>query len=420
MKRKTPLIQRHPWLILAAGAAVQLLTGIPSAWGAFQQPVTAQYALTAAAAEWAFSLLVASYGLGCVLGGFLQDRHGPRAAALAGTVLLCGGFGAAAVLPAGRPGLFYAAFSVPAGLGSAFLAPSVLACAQKWYAGRKGLATGAVGLATGLSGALLTWLVRRFTTGGGQLFGLDGARAAFGALALVCLPVCLAGSLLLADPPPPKPRPEQQGRQYQQPGVDYAPRRMLRTRQYWLCAAAAAFSTPAVLLFSPVVVQLAQQRGLPEAAALWAVVLGSVGTAAGRLLAPLVSDRIGRRRTDLWLFAALLGLSAGLWAAQGWWVVVCYALLCGCYAGIAAVLPALATDLFGLPHAGVNYGFLALGQSAGSLAFPLLARALEGALPPALAGALGPDAARHLLAVAGAALGWAAMRRLRPTKGGRV
>ena len=34
-----------------------------------------------------------------------------------------------------------------------------------------------------------------------------------------------------------------------------------------------------------------------------------------------------------------------------------------CYSALAAVLPALSTDLFGLPHAGVNYGFLALGQS---------------------------------------------------------
>ena len=29
--------------ILAAGAAVQLLTGIPAAWGVFQKPVMAQY-----------------------------------------------------------------------------------------------------------------------------------------------------------------------------------------------------------------------------------------------------------------------------------------------------------------------------------------------------------------------------------------
>lgn len=47
------------------------------------------------------------------------------------------------------------------------------------------------------------------------------------------------------------------------------------------------------------------------------------------------------------------------------------------------MLPALSTDLFGLPHAGVNYGFLALGH-VGSLAFPFAVN-LWGWKPAALA-----------------------------------
>ena len=70
--------------------------------------------------------------------------------------------------------------------------------------------------------------------------------------------------------------------------------------------------------------------------------------------------------------------------------------------GGAAVLPAFSTDLFGLPHAGVNYGFLALGQSAGSLLFPLLAEAL------------GLEAGRHLMAVGAAAGGFACIWFLKP------
>ena len=131
-------------------------------------------------------------------------------------------------------------------------------------------------------------------------------------------------------------------------------------------------------------------------------VLGSVGSAAGRLLMPMLSDKIGRRPTDLLLFAVSLGLSAGFAFAQGWWVIACYAGLTFCYSGLAAVLPALSTDLFGLPHAGVNYGFLALGQSVGSLAFPFAANLW------------GLEAGRHWLAVGGAAAGFAAMWILKP------
>ena len=169
-------------------------------------------------------------------------------------------------------------------------------------------------------------------------------------------------------------------------------------------AGAVCCSTPAVLLFSPIILKLGVERGLDESAALWAVVLGSVGSAAGRLLMPLLSDKIGRRPTDMLLFAVSAGLSAGFAFAQGWGVVACYAGLTFCYSALAAVLPALSTDLFGLPHAGVNYGFLALGQSVGSLAFPFAANLLA------------LENGRHLLAMAGAAAGFAAIWALHPVQ----
>ena len=391
---KQQFAAKHPWTILAAGAAIQVLTGIPAAWGVFQQPVMEEYGLSEQGAGYAFAILIAAFGVGCVLGGFLQDSRGPRCAALWGTALLCGGFFAAAMLPGGSAASFFLAFSIPAGLGTAFLYPSIQSCAQKWYAGRKGLATGVIGGAVGLSGAFLTVFVRTAVRG----FGIvQGIRGAFWALGAVTLPICLVGSLLLQDPPQNAEKQQKNDRN----AIDLSPWQMLRTRQYWLCAGAVCFSTPAVLLFSPIILKLGVERGLDENAALWSVVLGSVGSAAGRLLMPMLSDRIGRRPTDMLLFAVSLGLSAGFAFAQGWWVVACYAGLTFCYSGLAAVLPALSTDLFGFPHAGVNYGFLALGQSVGSLAFP------------AAANLWGLEAGRHWLAVGGAAAGFAAMWALK-------
>ncbi len=286
-----------------------------------------EYALGEGAAAAAFSVLIAAYGVGCVIGGFLQDKQGPRCAALWGTGLLCAGlFGAAA---------------------------------PQW-----------------------------------------GIRGAFLALECAALPVCLAGAALLTDPP----AAGQKAPDSPAVGPDYTPARMLRTRQYWLCTASVCFSTPAVLLFSPIILRLGNERGLAEGEAVWAVVLGSVGSTAGRLLIPLLSDRIGRRPTDLLLFGASCALSAGFAFARGWAVVGVYAGLTFCYSALSAVLPAFSTDLFGLPHAGVNYGFLALGQSAGSLLFPLAARLL------------GLEMGRHWLALAAAAAGFGCIWFLRPAR----
>ena len=390
---------KHPWTILAAGAAIQVLTGIPAAWGVFQQPVMDEYGLSEQGAGYAFGILIAAFGVGCVLGGFLQDKKGPRCAGLWGTALLCGGFFAAALLPGCAGTWFFLAFSIPAGLGTAFLYPSIQSCAQKWYAGRKGLATGVIGGAVGLSGAFLTVFVRTAGKGFGPVQGIRGAFWALGALTL---PICLAGSLLLQDPPASvqaKNKPDSS-----RTAIDLSPKQMLRTRQYWLCAGAVCFSTPAVLLFSPIILKLGMERGLDERAALWSVVLGSVGSAAGRLLMPLLSDEIGRRPTDLILFGASMGLSAAFAFAQGWAVVACYAGLTFCYSALAAVLPSLSTDLFGFPHAGVNYGFLALGQSVGSLTFPFAANFL------------GLEAGRHWMAAGAAAAGFAAIWALKPVR----
>ena len=389
----------RPWAILAAGAAIQVLTGLPAAWGVFQRPVMEEYGLSEQGAGYAFGVLIAFFGIGCVIGGFLQDKHGPRFAALWGTGLLCGGFFAAAALPEEKGSAFFGVFSIPAGLGTAFLYPSIQSCAQKWYADRKGLATGVIGGAVGLSGAFLTVFVRTAVRG---FWVVQGIRGAFWALGAVTLPVCLVGSLLLQDPPQTgqTQKPQENGKNT----IDLAPQQMLRTKQYWLCAGAVCFSTPAVLLFSPIILKLGMERGLEEQAALWSVVLGSVGSAAGRLLMPLLSDRIGRRPTDMLLFAVSAGLSAGFAFAQGWGMVACYAGLTFCYSALAAVLPALSTDLFGFPHAGVNYGFLALGQSVGSLAFPFAANFF------------GLEVGRHWMAVAAAGAGFACIRALRPVE----
>ena len=336
-----------------------------------------------------FAVLVAAYGVGCAVGGLLQDASGPRPAGLWGTVLLAGGFFAAALVPPANAALFLVVYSLPAGLGSAFLAPAVLACAQKWYQDKKGWATGVAGVAMGLSGAFFTLFVK-------GVGGRWGIRVCFAALGAVMLVVCGAGALILENPPA-------TAKEKTQPGLDY--RQMLRTPQYKLCAAAVALSAPAVLLFSPEIFKIAAERGLPESAAPYSIVLGSAASAAGRMLLPAVSDRLGRKPV---LYAVYLGLAAGsAWFAFAgqWWVLAAYAVLTFFYSGGAAVQPSFNTDLFGLPHAGVNYGFIALGMSGGSILSYIGAQAL-------------PLAARHWLAGICAAAGLICVSLVKPVENG--
>ena len=390
-------LQKNKWSILAAGAAIQILTGIPAAWGVFQGPVRQEYGFDENAASFIFSFIIGAFGIGCVLGGYLQDKCGPRVAGLTGTALLAAGFFAAGFLPQNKVWLFYLCFSVPVGLGCAFLYPAVMSCAQKWYADKKGLATGVIGGAVGFSGAALTFAVR-------WLSGIWGIRVCFWVLGGVMLVVCGAGSILLKNPT------QKAAAQpnADAPKKDYTVLQMLKTRQYWLVTAVVALGTPAVLLFSPIIVRLGQERGLSENAAHWAIIIGSVGSAAGRLSMPALSDKIGRRATDLLLFTGLAGLSVWFIFTQNGWMIAVYTALTFCYAGEAAVLPSLCTDLFGMKNTGVNYGFLALGMTVGSLGFPLIARMLDLEL------------ARHFIAIGAAAAGILCLWMLKPTQDEKI
>ena len=189
---------------------------------------------------------------------------------------------------------------------------------------------------------------------------------------------------------------------------NYSPRQMLRTRQYWLLTAVVALATPSVLLFSPVGVQLGQERGLPQELALLSVLIGSVLSAAGRLGMPWLSDKIGRRYTDVILLAGLAAFSVAFIFAQSGWFIAVYCLLTFCYSGQAAVLPATCTDLYGPRHTGINYGLLALGMSAGSVAFGVLARCLNDLWP------------RHLIAIAAPLLGVVLLIFIKPTQTKRL
>lgn len=193
--------------MLAAGAAIQIFTGIPAAWGVFQRGVCEGYSLDENAASMIFSLTIGAFGIGCVIGGFLQDKFGPRTAGVAGTVMLSGGFLGAGFLPQSVPWAFYLAFSAPVGLGT--------------------------------SGAVLTllgtWLIRSF-----------GIRTAFFTLGVIMAVICGAACVLLENPPDAK--------KAKGDSADLSPLKMIKTKNWILLFLATALSTPAVLLFSPVIV----------------------------------------------------------------------------------------------------------------------------------------------------------------------
>lgn len=345
-------------LVAVAGWAMMLFSGVPSAWGVFRKAVCEEYGFAEQQAAFVLNITVAAFGIGCLVGGYLQDKKGSFPASILGSALLSAGFLAAAFVPNKSIWLFYLGFCLPAGLGCAFLYPAVMSCMQQANPDKKGLSTGVAGLGFGLSGIVLT-VIKQLTQ------PIWGVRGSFLTLSAAIAVICIGGSFLMRCPPT-----------QQQKGL--APLQMVKTKNYWLVFLAVAFAAPSVLLFSPQIVELAQDRDLPEKIALWIVAAGAAANAVGRLSIPAISDKIGRKQAAAAAMAALAGLSVWFGSAQGGWFFAGYCFLCFFYSGNAALLPSFCTDLFGMAWTGTNYGLAALGMTAGSL---LLIPAMVQILP---------------------------------------
>ncbi len=415
-------LKRNRWVILVAGALIQIFTGVPAAFSVFNKSICNTYNVSNNITSLIFSIIICFFGVGCVIGGFLQDKKGPRFAGVLGSFFLSFGFIASSFLPNGSAILFYIFFSVPVGMGMALLYPAVMSCAQKWYNNQKGFATGVIGGAVGLSGGVLTLL-------GTWLINTWNIRVAFFVLGLIIAVICTLSCIVLENPNKhectdnsannnkycntvyanKKTTDKSQSQPKNSLSHNNTIYQIFKTRQYYLLTFAVCFANPAMILFSPSIVEIAQNRGLTQTLALWCIALGSLFSAAGRLFMPWLSDKLGRKTVLLILFCVLFLSSIAFYFAKYIFVIIIYCLLAFCYSGEAAVLPSTVTDLYGQKNTGVHYGFVALGMSVGSIVFPLIAMCFQNS-----------ESAKHIIAIVATFAGLICILLLKPTNGKKL
>jgi MFS transporter, OFA family, oxalate/formate antiporter len=150
-------------MILAAAAVVMLTIGTIYSWAIFTQPLLVAYRWDLTTTTWAYA--IANFCLaavGAVIGGFWQDKAGPRIVALVGVSLWgCGnvlaGLGTSLL---GAPWL-YVSYGIIGGVGAGMAYITPLAMVTKWFPDKKGLAGGLVAGAFGLGAFIYNQVVPR-------------------------------------------------------------------------------------------------------------------------------------------------------------------------------------------------------------------------------------------------------------------
>ncbi|MGI6168528.1 MAG: OFA family MFS transporter [Christensenellales bacterium] len=359
------------YAVLAAGMAVQLCTGIIYMWSVFQKFLVEQRGLDAAQVTFVFSVMLAMFVVGIVVGGRIQDKRGPRIVVFFGSLLFGVGMFLTSFVFDASPVFIYLFYGVMAGFGVGAAYNTSISCAQKWFMDKRGFATGMIVCAFGFSVVIFTPLAN-------SLLKAYDAPATFRIFSIAFLVICLSASALIKNPPegyvpkgytPPAAGPAKQG---------LRPSEMLRTPQFYFLTLSMMFITPSYFILNPLLMILGEARGLGELAMLGVMITG-IASSSGRLIAPWISDKIGRKATILGLAAITLLSVVVLISAHRVLFLAMIALVAFAYGGTSGVYPAFTSDLYGTKYAGANYGCVMVGFGASAIIFPFISTAVNTA-----------------------------------------
>src|SRR6185437_9938728 len=364
------------WFVVAGAFAVTFVGfGCAYSFSAFVDSLQADFDASRGSVSLVFSLAGFLYfGIG-MISGPLADRLGARPLAIIGMILT--GAGLAIAGAAHSLAQVYAAYGIGVGLGVGCAYVPAVGAVQRWFARRRGFASGfavsGIGVGTLVVPPLASFLITTM-----------GWRSAYLVLGVAAAVVGVGMALLIENDP------RDRGL-----GPDGDPIRMdasagraagvsvhdaVRTRPFvclYLACLVCSFG-----VFVPFVhlVPYATDHGIAPSSAVLLLGAIGVGSTLGRFLLGSLADRMGRRASLVMMFLGM-GLALAIWAAStGFWSLAVFACVFGVfYGGWVAVLPAVVMDYFGgrsvsgiigILYTSVAFGTL-IGPSAAGFAFDL-------------------------------------------------
>lgn len=363
-------IKKKTLSVLLAAISCQLCVGILYMWGVFQPYVVTYYGCHPSQVAMTSAFMIAAFVAGTIISGMVQEIIAPNIVAFIGSFLFCAGIFLTSLLPSDHLWLVYITYSAISGIGCGLVFSISLAVVQKWYAAKVGLGTGLCVGAFGLSIVIFTPVTE-------SLLSHMGVPLTFRILSIAFLFITMTASAFLKNPDKryyyaevTKIVPHENVKQFK-------PRQMLKSMSYYYILTSIFTISAAYLIIVPFIRTIAEARGMGTFIGLAAIMLSGIANALGRMLMPVVSDKIGR--TTSIILCAIISSTACLYMifAQGVWYIVSVFLIAFAYGGSSGVNPVITTDLFGARYSGANYGLVLIGIAASSIVFSSLSMKLS-------------------------------------------
>lgn len=368
-------IKNRGWSVAFAGLGINLALGILYTWSVFQAAIKQSIETGGPGAfDWNLASLSDPYAVAClalsfsmIAAGKVQDKFGPRVTAFIGGV--CVGLGLLVISQSTSYIVWVLGFGVLAGTGIGFGYSAATPPALKWFpANRTGFIAGLVVAGFGIAPVYIAPLASLLV----KSWGLQQTMMFFGVAFFIAVG---ALSMLLVNPPagyvPEAAGATGDNKPKIKPHADVASAAVLRSGGFWKLWTLYFIGAGAGLMVIGSVAGMAK-ASMGESAFI-AVAIMAIGNAAGRIVAGIVSDIIGRRWAlviFLLLQAAIMGLAmlfVGKPDTTAVLIVLCATLIGFNYGTNLSIFPSFAKSWWGLKFFGVNYGMLMTAWGVGGL-----------------------------------------------------
>jgi OFA family oxalate/formate antiporter-like MFS transporter len=391
------------WVQLGAGiVCMVMIANLQYGWTLFVHPIYEKHGWSHAAIQVAFTIFVLTETWLVPFEGWFVDRLGPKGVVFLGGVLVAIAWSINSI--ANSLPLLYLGAAV-GGIGAGCIYGTCIGNALKWFADRRGLATGLTAAGYG-AGSAITIIPIHATI---QEFGYQAAFLWFGLGQGIV--ICLA-SLAIASPRPGETPPPSQ--RVRQTAHDYAPTQMLRSPFFWLLYIMLLLVASGGLVFTAQLATIARDFHVSDVqvtlldvtlpALTFALTLDRITNGLTRPLSGWISDHLGRENT---MFAIFALEAVGVWALSVWghdpvMFVVLGGVVFLAWGEVASLFPTTCADYFGTKYATTNAGMLYTAKGTAAMLVPLasLLAAATGNWQAVFMVAVAMNAAAALLAIA--------------------
>jgi MFS transporter, OFA family, oxalate/formate antiporter len=356
------------WFAVVGGVMMNMALGTFYAVSAFMLPLEREFGWTRAQTSWVTTFGIVMISTWFVVGGILNDRKGPRYAAAIGGILFSLGFLLASQIHSLL--MFYLTLGICVGAGNGFGYSVPTPVGSKWFPDKRGLVVGLMvggyGAGSGIFGPLASSLIERV-----------GWRSTFQIFSGIFLVMTMVATYLLKNPPAgyrPAGWDPTRVRAAVSRGPDMVASQMVRTRTFWALWVAYCLGTTAGTMVISQLVPFARAAGHSAAIAAFAITVGALGNASGRIFSGWISDHAGRLNTlRSMLLISAMAMPALFAMREN--VVIFYLLLCVvyyCYGTQLSVYASTSADFYGTKNLGLNYGLLLLAWGVAGILGPFL------------------------------------------------